>query len=249
MSGGIQAMGMTKIYHDPERGDVAAAKDITFACSPGEVFGILGPNGAGKTTTLRMLATVIQPTTGTAVVNGFDVKQQPDQVRASIGYLSSSTGLYPRLSAVEILQYFGRLHRVPRERLAARIEEVIQELGMDDFRDTRVEHLSTGMKQKVSIGRTILHDPPVLILDEPTAGLDILVALTTMEFIKRNRDLGRTIVFSTHVMSEAEKLCDRIAIIDRGRILAIGTLAELRELTGQRYLEDVFIHLVRSNEG
>ncbi len=248
MTAGIEARSLTKIYHDKERGEVRAADNVSFTCRPGEIFGLLGPNGAGKTTTLRMLATVIEPTSGTAIVNGHDVRRDPDRVRASIGYLSSTTGLYPRLTPREVLEYFGRLHRLPADELTARIDELVAELGIEEYQNTRVEQLSTGMKQKVSIARAILHDPPVLILDEPTAGLDILVATATMEFIKRYRDRGRTVVFSTHIMSEAERLCDRIAIIDGGRILAIGALEELRALTGQRYLEDIFIHLVRANE-
>jgi len=245
MSAGIEALELSKRYYDRERGEILAANGVSFTCQPGEIFGLLGPNGAGKTTTLRMLATVIEPTSGTARINGYDVRTQPGAVRASIGYLSSSTGLYPRLSPREILLFFGRMNKLPEDKLKLRIDEVMAELDITSFADTRIEHLSTGMKQKTSIARAILHDPPVLILDEPTAGLDILVGMTTLDFIRKNKEKGRTIVFSTHIMSEAEKLCDRIAIIDEGKILAIGTLPELRELTGERYLENIFIQLVQ----
>ncbi|MBN2056592.1 ATP-binding cassette domain-containing protein [bacterium] len=244
----IETLALTKIYQDKQRGEIRAADGVSFNCRQGEIFGLLGPNGAGKTTTLRMLSTVIKPTSGTARINGHDIVKSPAHVRASIGFVSGTTGLFPRMTPAEILLYFGRLHHVPEDRLRERISELTRVFAMDAFMDVRCERLSTGMRQKVSIARTLIHDPPVLIFDEPTVGLDILVASTMMQFIQGCREENRAVIFSTHTMSEAEKLCDRIAIIHNGKILAIGSLDALRVLTGKRFLEDVFISLVRERE-
>jgi len=241
----IAADRLTKVYHDPRRGDVTAVSEVSFECVEGEIFGILGPNGAGKTTTLRVLATILKPTSGTARLNGYDVLREPERVRASIGYLSGETGLYGRLTPREILSYFGELNQYPREHLDERIDRLVSLFDMEEFARVRCEKLSTGMRQKVSITRAVVHDPPILIFDEPTAGLDILVADALLTYIEECRSEGKCVVFSTHVMSEAERLCDRIAVIDRGRILAVGSLDELRALTGERFLEKIFLSLVR----
>lgn len=241
----IAADRLTKIYHDPKRGDVVAVDAVSFECVSGEIFGMLGPNGAGKTTTLRMLATILSPTSGTAVLNGYDVNLEARDVRGSIGYLSGETGLYARLTPRETLRYFGRLNRYPKEKLDARVEELVDLFEMREFGGVRCEKLSTGMKQKVSIARAVVHDPPILIFDEPTAGLDILVADALLTYIETCRAQGKCVVFSTHIMSEAERLCDRIAIIHRGRIRGVGTLEELRRDTGERFLEKIFLSLVR----
>jgi len=240
----IEADRLTKLFIDRHRGEVTAARDVSFSCRPGEVFGLLGPNGAGKTTTLRMLSTVLRPTSGTAVVAGHDVVRDPLAVRRSIGFLSGNTGLYGRLTPRETLRYFGRLHRMDPARREARIEEVLGLLEIRPWADARCEALSTGNRQKTSIARAILHDPPVLILDEPTLGLDILVASAMVRFISDCRGRGKCVIFSTHILSEAEKLCDRIGVIHGGTVRAVGTLEELREMTGKRFLEDVFMALV-----
>ena len=240
----VAVENLVKLFHDPGRGEVRAVSGVSFECSRGEVFGLLGPNGAGKTTTLRMLSTVLRPTSGTARIAGFDINDRPLDVRRSIGFLSSSTGLYDRLTARETLEYFGALHGLRGRPLRRRVDELIALLEIGEFAAVRCEKLSTGMRQKVSIGRAIVHDPPVLILDEPTLGLDVLVASTLLRFIRACRDQGKCVIFSTHIMSEAEKLCDRIGIIHRGVLRAIGTLDELRARTGARYLEDVFLRLV-----
>ncbi len=240
----ISARKLTKGFPDRRRGLVEAVKEVSFTCRYGEIFGLLGPNGAGKTTTLRMLATILQPTSGQAIVAGWDVARQPLEVRRRIGYLSANTGLYQRLTARETLQYFGRLHGLPEDLLAARVEEMFELFDMRSFADVRCEKLSTGMRQKVSIARTMIHDPPVLILDEPTLGLDILIASTMIQFIRECRERGKCIIFSTHIMSEVEKLCDRIGIIHNGKMRAIGTLEELRQQTGCRFLEDIFMALL-----
>jgi sodium transport system ATP-binding protein len=241
----IIAEGLGKVFLDRHRGEVAAARDISFQCHYGEVFGLLGPNGAGKTTTLRMLSTVLSPTSGRATVAGHDVVLEALAVRRSIGFLSGSTGLYARFTPRETLEYFGRLHRMDRRRLRERIEEVLDLLEVRPYADVRCERLSTGNRQRVSIARAIVHDPPVLILDEPTLGLDVLVAASLVRFIEECRARGKCVIFSTHILPEAERLCDRIAVIHGGEVRAVGTPAELRALTGKELLEEVFLALVR----
>lgn len=236
----IEVSGLTKRFYSPE--PVAAVDGVSFNCEAGRVFGLLGPNGAGKTTTLRMLSTLLAPDEGTARLAGFDVRTEPEAVRRSLGYLSTSTGLYGRLTAREMIEYFGRIQGVADPR--ARALELIARFGIGEFADQRCDRLSTGMKQKVSIARAIVHEPPILVFDEPTAGLDVIVAHALLSFIEEARDAGRCVLFSTHIMSEAERLCDRIAVIHKGRILASGTLADLRARTGEHYLERVFIRLV-----
>jgi len=240
----IETIGLTKTFRDKKRGTVVAAQELNFRCEPGKIFGLLGPNGAGKTTTLRMLSTVLKPTKGTAVVNGFDVATQPDAVRRQIGFLSCDTGLYPRLTAREMVRYFGQLYGMRKDILDLRTREIFRMLDMEDFLDVRNDRLSTGMKQKVSIARAIIHNPPVMIFDEPASGLDIIGARMIYDFVRTCRNQGKTVVFSTHVLSEAEKLCDIIAIINKGKILDLGTLTELKGRTSKDNLEDVFIHLV-----
>lgn len=241
----VDVRDLTKIYADDARGEVRAVDGISFTCRPGEVFGLLGANGAGKTTTLRMLSTVLAPSSGSATVDGFDIVSASADVRRSIGFYSSSTALYPRLTARETLEFFARINHYPEGKVRARVDEIIARFGMESFAGARVDKLSSGQKQKVSIGRTIAHDPPVLVFDEPTVALDVLAALDMREVIGELRDAGKTVVFSTHVMSEAEKLCDRIAIIHQGRIHTTGTLESLREETGLHYLEDIFVQYVR----
>lgn len=245
----IRAVGLVKTFHDPERGEVAAVQGLDLTCRAGEVMGLLGPNGAGKTTTLRMLATILTPTAGTAEVAGFDVTREPLEVRRRLGFLSGTTGLYGRLTAREALEYFGQLYGLEGAELEERLQTVIEAFDLGPFQDGRCESLSTGQKQRVSIARATLHDPEVLILDEPTTGLDILAASDMIRFIEGRRDAGRSVLFSTHVLSEAERLCDRIAIVHAGRILAVGTKEELRERTGVEWLEDVYRALVAEVEG
>jgi sodium transport system ATP-binding protein len=225
-------------------GKILAVDDVSFVARPGEIFGLLGPNGAGKTTTLRILCTVLKPTAGSAAIAGFDVATQPGEVRRHIGYLSASTGVYDRMTAWEMVEYYGRLHGLVGPKLTARLEELFAALQMNDFRDLLGARMSTGMKQKVSIARALVHDPPVLIFDEPTAGLDVLVQRSVLESIAQLRERGKCIVFSTHIMREVEKLCDRVAIMHRGRILATGTLDDLRAQHGERDLEELFFRLV-----
>src|SRR6202049_2415010 len=233
----IEAHHLVKRFRDKKRGTVCAVNGVSFSCRPGEIYGLLGANGAGKTTTLRMLATILAPSEGTALVAGFDVAKDAQIVRSHVGFLSAATALYGRLSAQEMVEYFGRLHGLDEPTLRRRIDEIFARLDMNDFRDRRCDKLSTGMKQKVSIARTLVHDPPVMIFDEPTVGLDVMSARSIIGFIRECREQGKTVLFSTHVMRQAEKLCDTIGIIHNGRLLAEGTIAELRQRYRQQDLE------------
>jgi sodium transport system ATP-binding protein len=240
----IHVEGLCKTFRDLRRGLVYAVDHVSFEARPGEIFGLLGPNGAGKTTTMRILCTVLRPTGGKATVAGYDVATQAAQVRQHIGFMSMNTAVYDRMSAWELVEYFGRLYGLGEERLRERMEAVFGTLQMNDFRDTLGAKMSTGMRQKVSIARALVHDPPVLIFDEPTAGLDVLVARAVLQSIERLREMGKCVLFSTHIMREVERLCDRVAIVSRGRVQACGTLAELRRQHGQDDLEELFFNLV-----
>ena len=240
----IQVDGLSKHYADLRRGRFVAVDGISFRAKAGEIFGLLGPNGAGKTTTLRILGTLLRPTAGSARVNGYDVLTQPSQVRRQIGFMSANTAIYDRMTAWEMVEYFGRLHDIDREKLRERMEDVFERLKMNDIRDLLGAKMSTGMKQKVSVARAIIHDPPVLIFDEATAGLDVLVARALLDTVAELRDHGKCIIFSTHIMREAEKLCDYLAIIHQGRILAEGTLEELRARYNEHDLEELFFQLI-----
>ncbi len=242
----IEARGLTKIFRDKKRGEIRAADGVSFRCQPGQIYGLLGANGAGKTTTLRLLATILKPTDGTASVAGFDIVEQPEQVRASVGFLSTATALYGRLTARETVEYFGRLNGLDNSTLQKRTDELFTLLGLGEYAQMRCDKLSTGNKQKVSIARTLVHDPPVMIFDEPTVGLDVMTARTIVGFIRDCRARGKTVIFSTHVMSEAEKLCDTIGIIHNGKLLREGTLAEFRRQTGLTDLEEIFVQAVEA---
>jgi sodium transport system ATP-binding protein len=240
----IEAQQLSKVFNDKKRGEVRAVDSVSFHCAPGEIYGLLGANGAGKTTTLRMLATIFKPTSGTANVAGFDVIRDSAKVRQHVGFLSTATALYGRLSAQEMVEYFGRLNGLEGETLRKSVDQLFDALDMNSYRDRRCEKLSTGMKQKVSIARTLVHDPSIMIFDEPTVGLDVMAARAIVNFIRQCRDRGKTVIFSTHVMSEVEKLCNRIGIIHGGKLLAEGTLAELRSRSGLTDLEDIFVGIV-----
>jgi len=245
----IQVEHLSKSFRDYRKGWVPAVVDVSFDCQPGAIFGLLGPNGAGKTTTLRILSTVLRPTGGRAVIAGHDVVTNPGAVRANIGYMSASTGIYDRMTAWELVEYFGRLYGMKPEPLRERMESIFDWLQMNDFRGVLCAKMSTGMRQKVSIARTIVHDPPVLIFDEPTSGLDVLVARIVLRKIAELRDQGKTIIFSTHSMHEVEKLCSRVAIIHKGRVQAEGEPLELLDRFGQPDLEELFFHLVALADG
>ena len=240
----IDARGLSKRFQDKKRGEIRAVDNVSFTCQPGKIYGLLGANGAGKTTTLRMLATILEPTDGTAIVCGYDVVEQPEKVRANIGFLSTGTALYPRLSSQELVEYFGRLNGLDEATLKKRVDKIFDRLDMNEFRDRRCDKLSTGMKQKTSIARTLVHDPPVMIFDEPTTGLDVMTARTIINFISECRERGKAIIFSTHIMSEVERLCDSIGIIHDGKLLAEGTVPELRAKYAEHNIEEIIVKVV-----
>lgn len=241
----IHVRDLTKHYADLKRGKLVALSGVSFDAMPGEVFGLLGPNGAGKTTTLRILSTLLRPSSGTATINGYDVLTQPSQVRHQIGFVSASTAVYDRMTAWEMVEYFGRLYGIDNGELNQRMEALFDRLQMNEFRDKLGNKMSTGMKQKVSIARSIIHDPPVVILDEATVGLDVLVARALLKTVAELREQGKCIIYSTHIMREAERLCDRVAIIHRGTVLAAGTIDQLRREHDEPDLEDLFFKLIQ----
>jgi sodium transport system ATP-binding protein len=244
----IEARSLSKAYSDLRRGNVMALDGVSFKAAEGQIYGLLGPNGAGKTTALRILSTILQPTSGTAIVGGFDCVTQPELVRHQIGFISANTAVYDRMTAWEMVEYFGKLYGMGDEELRERMEQLFERFQMQEIRDVLGAKMSTGMKQKVSIARAIVHDPPVLIFDEATTGLDVLVARALLDAVAELRRHGKCIIFSTHIMREAERLCDRVAIMHRGRILAEGTLEELREQHQQQDLEELFFQLIWKQE-
>jgi sodium transport system ATP-binding protein len=245
----IHVRDLHKSYHDLRRGDITALAGISFDAKPGQIYGLLGPNGAGKTTALRIMSTVLRPTCGAVVINGCDVATQPDRVRRQIGFVSPNAAVYDRMTAWELVEYFGRLYGMQPGPLQDRMEHVFERLQMNDIRDVLGAKMSTGMKQKVSIARAIVHDPPVLIFDEATVGLDVLVARALLQTVSELRDHGKCVVFSTHIMREAERLCDRIAIMRSGHILAEGSLDELCNRFGDDDLEELFFRLILEHDG
>ena len=245
----IEAENLQKYFHDPKTKDTKRAVDgVSFSAKPGEIFGLLGANGAGKTTTIRMLATILEPTGGKGTVNGYDIRTESAKVRESIGYLTGTAALYERLTAREMLTYFGDLYGMSAARRNERIETIAETLEMHEFLDRRCDKLSTGQRQRTSIARSVLHEPPVLFFDEPTSGLDIMAARTVVRFIRRSRQEGKTILFSTHIMAEVEALCDRVAVVHGGKVAAIGTLNELRDRTGGTTFEQVFLRVIGEPE-
>lgn len=244
----IAVRGLTKVFNRGQKTECVAVDQLCFECKGGEIFGLLGLNGAGKTTTLRMLSTILKPTNGSIRINNIDALQNAEKVRGAIGFLTGDTKLYGRLTTRETVRYFGRLYGLQNHKIDQRIGELSEMLDMNAFIDKRVGELSTGMKQKVSIARAIVHDPQIMILDEPTAGLDALTARVVTEFIKHSRSNGKCLIFSTHIMREAELLCDKIAVIDKGKILALGTLEELKQRTSENALEEVFFEVLKESQ-
>ncbi len=242
----VIARELRKVYGGGRKQRTVAVDGISFTCRAGEIYGLIGPNGAGKTTTLRMISTVLAPTGGTATVAGHDVVTDGHRVRESIGFLSGNTGLYGRLTPEEVLKYFGQLHGMDTGLIAERISELAELLDMTGYLGKRCDKLSTGMKQKVNVARTVLHDPPVLILDEPTSGLDVLAARTIVDFIRVSREQGKCVIFSTHIMGEVSRLCDRLGVIHQGTMPFEGTLDGFREQHGQD-LEEAFVGILETS--
>ena len=227
------------------RGDtVHAVAGVSFVCQPGRIFSLLGPNGAGKTTTLRMIATMLRPTAGTILVNNHDCARDPESVRASLGFLTGSTQLYDRLTPRELVRYVADLHKVPRDVFARRRDEIFTALDMGEYADRRIGKLSSGMKQKVSIARTLIHDPEVLVLDEATAGLDVLASRSIVNLVRQARADGKTVLFSTHRMGEVGQLSDDLALIHRGRLLYNGSYDDFTRGMKAPTLEDEFIRRI-----
>jgi sodium transport system ATP-binding protein len=240
----IQVKDVKKHY-----GAVKAVDGVSFECPDGQITGLLGPNGAGKTTTLRLIAALIKPLSGTAWVDGIDVTRQPQAARAALGVQSDMTGVYPRLTSREQLRYYGRFYGLTGRALEERVEAVIRELQMEDIADRRAEGFSRGQRQKIVLGRALVHNPHNILMDEPTNGLDVMAVRHTRETIRSLKTQGRCVLFSTHYMDEAERLCDNVAIIVRGRIVAFGMPAALMSQTGKDNLEDAFVALAGGREG
>lgn len=224
---------------------ITAVNDISFNVAAGEVFGLLGPNGAGKTTTLRILATLINASGGSARVAGLDIRTNAMEVRRRIGVVNGGMGLYDRLKGREILRYFGRLYGMSDRAIDARTEELDGLLDLGATLDRQAGGFSTGMTQKIVIARAVLHDPQIIFFDEATVGLDVMARRAVIDFVRNYPSNDRAVIYSTHVMSEVEELCDRIAIIDRGSLIASGTVPELASRTGESSLEGAFFRLVR----
>ena len=230
-------------------GNVVALKSVGFCAPDGGITGLLGPNGAGKTTTLRILYTLLKPDHGTASVDGFETTTQAMEVQRRIGALPDSHGLYPRLTARENIRYYGRLHGMKGEALERKIDQLAQLLEMEDIENRRTEGFSSGQRVKVAIARALVHDPPNVLLDEPTNGLDVMSTRAMRTFIRRLRDEGKCVLFSSHIMQEVSALCDNIVIIQRGEVVASGTSEELLRTTGQSNLEDAFVAAIGTEEG
>ena len=248
----IQINGLTKIYKlnakkmqelKTKENKKVAVNDVSLEARPGEIFGLLGPNGAGKTTTLRCVATLLKPTKGSVSVCGFDTQKEGQKVRDSIAFLTNEIKLDPNFSADYMFKFFGRLHGMSEEQIVARQEELFGVFGINDFKNKKIEELSTGMKQKAAIAVSLVHDPKVVIFDEPTSGLDIVTARSVTDYLKHLRDMGKTVIVSTHIMSEAEKLSDRIGVIIAGQKVEEGTLAEILQRNEAVDLEDAFFKL------
>lgn len=225
-----------------------AVNDISFECQPGKVFSLLGPNGAGKTTTLRMLSTIFKPTQGSIEIAGIDAIKNPQEARKKIGFLTGSTGLYARLTPNEVIAYFAQLYGIPKAEYEARKEHLYSLLDMHDFQHKRIGKLSTGMKQKVSICRTMIHDPEVVIFDEPTSGLDVITAENIIKLIQDCKGQGKTVIFSSHIMSEVDLLCDDLAIIHKGNLLFSGSMSDFRNNMQEDNLTAEFIRIVHESQ-
>ena len=242
----IVARNLCKEFPQPDGGAKRAVDELSFSIQAGEIYGLLGPNGAGKTTTLRMLSGMMAPTSGDAILNGHNAMEDTQELKKHIGFLTANTGLYPRLTPRETLVFFGEMYGISRDQAELRAEELIAWLGMDDFSHLRCGALSTGQKQRTSIARSLVADPPILIMDEPTLGLDVLTNRIILDFIRRESAAGKTVLLSTHYLDEAEAMCTRVGLLHHGKLIAEGTLPELRELSGQDKLTDIFLKLVQA---
>jgi sodium transport system ATP-binding protein len=238
----IEVQSLTKEFK-AKKTTTLAVDSVTFRAEPGKIYGLLGPNGAGKTTTLRCIATLLRPTSGKALVDGMDVTEHPREVRDKIGFLTGDMKLSGNLSPRELLRFFGNLNHLSSETIQERTTWLADYLGMNDFLDRPVSKLSTGMTQKATIAVSLIHDPNIIMFDEPTSGLDILAAKTVVDFLNDSKEKGKTVILSTHIMSEAEKLCDIIGILLNGELVAEGSQQELIDRYQKPNLEEVFFAL------
>ena len=228
------------------RKEITAVNQLSFTANQGEIFGLLGPNGAGKTTTLRMLATLIHPDSGDAILDGYSVVQQPEEVRGKIGFLTSELKLEDFFTPNYLFDFFSQLHHVDEATMRARKQQMFSRFGIDRFAEVKVANLSTGMKQKLSLVISLVHDPDIIIFDEPTNGLDVLTARTVTDYLQELRDQGKTIILSTHIFSLVERLCDRVGVIIDGRMITCGTLEEVCD---GMTLEDRFFEIYKEVKG
>jgi sodium transport system ATP-binding protein len=240
----IQVNDLKKHY-----GTIKAVDGVSFNCPDGQITGLLGPNGAGKSTTLRMIAGLIKPMSGSVLIDGHNVAADPQVARAALGVQSDMIGVYPRLTPREQLRYYARFYDLKGQKLEDRINAVIREFNMEEIADRRAEGFSRGQRQKIVLGRALVHDPRNILMDEPTNGLDVMAVRETRDTIRSFKNQGRCVLFSTHYMDEAERLCDQIAIIVQGKIVAFGTPTELKNRTQQDNLEDAFVILAGGSEG
>ncbi len=243
----IKVENLRKVFKSKKK-KIEALKGISFKAYPGEIFGLLGPNGAGKTTTLRILSTMLSPTGGDAKIDGISVKENPMAIRKKIGFLSTETGLYEKLTGEETLKFFGKLSGLDEKTIKERSDFLFNSLGLEKDKKRLVGEYSTGMKQKLSIARALIHNPDIIVFDEPTNGLDILATKTVLDFLRDMKEKGKTVVISTHILDVIEKLCDRVAIIHLGKIVANNTLKELKEEFKADTIEDIFFSLVELEE-
>ena len=227
---------------------VLAVDNVSLLCKPGRIFGLIGPNGAGKTSILRMIGTMLKPSSGTISVNGFDTVDQPQSVKKNLGFLSGNTGLYDRLTAEEMVKYYADLHEMPDADYQKSQERLFALLNMEEFAGRRIGKLSTGMMQKVNIARTMIHEPDVVVFDEPTSGLDVMASRSIIRLIKECGEEGRTVIFSSHRLAEIQSLCDDLAIIHKGELYFNGTYREFESQQQENSLEDEFIRLVGEGE-
>ena len=240
----IEIENLTKTFRQKLFKKLTAVDDVSFRVADGEVVGLLGPNGAGKTTMMRLLATVLQPTSGTARVGGLDVRSHASRVRGVVGILPETWGLYERFSPREHLRMFGIFYGMKGAALERRIDELIELLGMQEYADRECKRFSKGMSQKVALARTLIHDPQNLLLDEPTNGLDVMSARQVRRLIADSRAQGKCVIVSTHILSEAERLCDRLVLIDAGKVVTEGTPAELIAGSGKDNIEEAFLAIL-----
>jgi heme ABC exporter ATP-binding subunit CcmA len=244
----IRTQGLTKIFPTPDGVEKIAVNNVSFQVRPGEIYGLLGPNGAGKTTSLRMISGLLRPTSGSVFINGQDVTDNLDLVKRSVGYLTANTGLYERLTPVEMLRYFATLYDIEESAARQRTGELIDWLDIEPFKNLRCGSLSTGQKQRVNIARALIADPPIMIMDEPTLGLDVLSNRLMLSLIKTQAEAGKAVLLSTHALDEIETMCQSIGLIHHGRLIAEGSLSALREKSGKQRLSDIFLRLTETDE-